>query len=61
MKNISLSAFPFGMVLLAIAILMDRYLPENNLVDFIDGLLLGLSLVLNIGYVFNCSRKILCS
>ena len=61
MKNISLSAFPFGMVLLAIAILMDRYLPENNLVDFIDGLLLGLSLVLNIGYVFNCSRKTLCS
>jgi len=61
MKIKQLSPIPIGIVILAIAILMQRYLPGNDLVDFIQGLLIGLSIALNLRYVFIHSRKTLCS
>jgi len=61
MKIKQLLAIPIGIVLLAIVILMDRYLPGNNLLDFIQGLLMGLSLVLIIGYLLNGSRNAICN
>ena len=48
MKLKYILALPPGMVLLAIAILMEKFLPSNNFNDFIEGLLSGLSVVLNI-------------
>ena len=42
---------PLGMVLLAIAILMEKFLASNCYLDFIEGLLIGLSLVLNIYFI----------
>jgi len=61
MKIKQLSAIPIGIVLLGIDIMMRRYFHVNNLEDFIQGLLIGLSIALNLRYVFNHSRKIVCS
>jgi hypothetical protein len=57
MEHKQLLAMPIGMILLAIAILMERYLPANNILNFIEGLFTGLSIALNIYYVFVISRK----
>jgi uncharacterized membrane protein YoaK (UPF0700 family) len=61
MKIKQLSSFPIGVLLLAIVILMERYLPVNNLMDFIEGLLLGLSMVLLFNYFFKHSRMTVCN
>jgi len=45
-------AMPIGMILLAIAIILNRFLPENNVNDFLIGFLFGLSIALNIYYIF---------
>lgn len=50
-------AMPIGMLLLAVAILMGKFLPHNNLFDFIVGMLTGLSIVLNIYYIVTISHK----
>ena len=50
-------ALPIGMICLAIAILMEKFLPITNLFDFIEGLLTGLSIVLNIYYIFVIAKK----
>jgi uncharacterized protein YqhQ len=47
---------PIGMILLTSALLMEKYLPANNLLDFIEGLFTGLSIVLNIYYIFVVSK-----
>jgi len=52
MKLEKVLALPIGMICLAIAILMGKFLPVTNLFDFIEGLLTGLSIVLNIYYIF---------
>ena len=52
MKLEKVLALPIGMICLAIAILMGKFLPVTNLFDFIEGLLTGLSIVLNIFYIF---------
>jgi len=44
------STLPIGLMFLAIALVMQRFLPESNLVNFSVGLLIGLSIVLNIYY-----------
>ena len=49
--------YPVGLVLLASAILMNRFLPEHPFLDFLEGLFLGLSLVLNIGYLIQRRKK----
>jgi Ca2+/Na+ antiporter len=50
MKIEEVLARPIGMVFLAIAILIEKFLPANNVLDFIEGLLMGLSVILNIYY-----------
>ena len=50
-------AMPIGMVLLAIAILMGKLLPPTNIFDFIEGMLTGLSIVLNLYYIVVISQK----
>ena len=42
---------PLGMILLAIGIIMEKFLPSSPILDFIEGLLFGLSIVLNIYYI----------
>ncbi len=50
-------ALPIGMIFLSIAILMGKFLPANNLFDFIEGLFSGLSIALNIYYIFVIAKK----
>lgn len=49
--------YPAGPVLLAAAILMNRFLPEHPALDFLEGLFTGLSLVLNIDYIIHLRKK----
>jgi len=58
MKRYQLLTMPIGGILLASALLMQRYLPANNLLDFLEGFLIGLSIVLNIYYVIVTSQKV---
>ena len=48
MKPRYVLTLPLGMILLAIAVLMAKFVPANNFIDFVEGLLLGMSVVLNI-------------
>ncbi len=61
MKNQKLLLMPFGLILLVLAIVMDKYVTKNDSIDFIIGLLLGLSVVSNIVYIIviiiNMKRK----
>lgn len=59
MNNQPVLTWPLGTGLFAIAILMNRFLPATNLFDFIEGFLTGLSIVLNLRYAFNRSRRTL--
>ncbi|HAH25478.1 MAG TPA: hypothetical protein DCL77_17270 [Prolixibacteraceae bacterium] len=61
MKDKRLLVLPIGIVFLGISILMERFLPPTDLFDFLEGLLIGLSIALNLRYVFIRSRKTLCS
>ena len=47
---------PYGALALALAIVIQRFLPANGLFDFLAGFLLGLSLVLNISYILNLRK-----
>lgn len=55
MKFKKLSGWQIGVGLFAIVLLMNRFLPANNLFDFIEGFLTGLSIVLNLRYAFTRS------
>ncbi len=57
MRTQNLLAMPTGIILMAIAIIMIKFFPVNNMFDFIEGFLIGLSIVLNIFYMFNISKK----
>ena len=46
-----IQVFPLGVLLLAIALLMQRFVSPGPLSDFMEGLLFGLSLVLNIRFI----------
>ncbi len=59
MKYKQFSELPIGVLLLAIALLIERFLPENNVFDFTVGLLIGLSIVLNLKYAYKRSKKTL--
>jgi hypothetical protein len=39
---------PLGMISLAFALLIDRFLPHDSTFDFIVGVLIGMSIVLNL-------------
>ncbi len=57
MKLKKVLTMPVGAILLAIAILMEKFLPGSNLLNFIEGFLIGLSIVLNIYYGIVVSKK----
>lgn len=57
MKTKNFLAMPIGIILMAIAIIMMKFLPSNNIFDFIEGFLIGLSIVLNIFYIYSISKK----
>jgi cytosine/uracil/thiamine/allantoin permease len=57
MKLNKLLATPIGLVLLALAIILDKYLPKSNLIDFLTGFFYGLSIVLTIYYIIVTIRK----
>jgi len=59
MKIEQLSEKPVGAALLAIALLIERFLPANNWLDFISGFWVGLSVVLNLKYIFSRSKRTL--
>ena len=48
MKNKQFLTLPFGLIFLAIALIIERFFPENDGFDFIAGFLIGLSIVLNL-------------
>lgn len=48
---------PIGVVLLAGALLINRFLSGFALTDFLAGLLTGLSLVMNIKYIIAVSNS----
>ena len=48
---------PFGVVLLAVALVINRFLSGSPLMDFFAGMLTGLSMVLNIQYIIVVSKN----
>jgi hypothetical protein len=52
MKLNQLLSTPVGAILLAIAIVIEKFIPGSPAIDFTIGFLLGLSVVLNIYYIF---------
>lgn len=50
-------AMPVGMVCLVIAIILSRYVAATKLVDFITGFLYGISIVLNLYYIYTVARN----
>jgi len=57
MKTQNFLTMPIGIILMAIAIIMIKFLPGNNIFDFIEGLLIGLSIALSISYMYTNSKK----
>jgi hypothetical protein len=42
---------------LAIAIIIQRYFPSSDSIDFIVGLLFGISIVLNFFYIYSRAKQ----
>ena len=53
---------PIGLLMLASSILMNRFLPNSESLDFVSGFLMGLSMVINIAgiiiFSYSYSNKI---
>lgn len=50
-------ALPIGITALAAAILMERFLPSNQGLNFLEGFLFGISIVFNMSYVFRLRNQ----
>lgn len=50
-------ALPIGIFALAVAILMERFLPSSQGYNFIEGFLFGISIVFNMSYVFRLRNQ----
>jgi len=52
-------AMPIGVLSLVAALLIERFLPSNDGLNFISGFLIGISLVFNISFLtsFRKNRK----
>jgi hypothetical protein len=57
MKRRQLLSMPFGVLFLAIALLIGKFLPDYNIYNFLEGLFIGLSIVLNIYYLAVVYKK----
>jgi hypothetical protein len=44
-------AMPIGLLSLAIALIIERFLPSNQGLDFLAGFLIGISIVFNMSYI----------
>jgi hypothetical protein len=44
-------AMPLGFLSLAIALIIERFLPSNQGLDFLAGFLFGISIVFNMSYI----------
>ena len=53
-KNLALQ---IGLISFVVAILIKRFLPSTNIFSFLEGLLIGLSIVFNVRYFFLSSRS----
>ena len=58
MKYKFLSTSYLGAGLLVIALLMWKFLPPTNLFNFFEGMLVGLSIPLNLRLIFSQSRMV---
>lgn len=47
---------PIGMICLAVAILVDRFLPPDPILGFITGVLTGVSIALNVAGLMRTRR-----
>lgn len=48
---------PIGGICLAIALVVDRFLPENDVLSFLIGILIGLSITLNLVGLYRSRGK----
>ncbi len=48
---------PISFILIAIAIILIKFFPGNNLFDFVEGLLFGFSIAINIFYIISKKKK----
>ncbi len=44
-------AMPIGLMALAIALIIERFLPSNQGLNFLSGFLFGISIVFNLSYI----------
>jgi hypothetical protein len=56
--NLQILSLPIGLILLAIAIVVQQYVPSNGNIDFFVGLLFGLAIILNIYYIYCKAKKL---
>ncbi|MHA1908153.1 MAG: hypothetical protein ACW98Y_12715 [Candidatus Thorarchaeota archaeon] len=49
---------PIGIMCVAFALMIDRFLPVDSATSFLVGVLSGMSVVLNIVGIYKASRKI---
>jgi hypothetical protein len=61
MKQKQLLTLPIGLILLAVGIMIERFFPEKDGSDFIAGFLIGMSIVLNLTYIYKRSKRLLIS
>jgi uncharacterized membrane protein YuzA (DUF378 family) len=52
-KNLALQ---IGLISFVVAILIKRFLPSTNIFSFLEGLLIGLSIVFNVRYFFSAQE-----
>ena len=55
--DLQILSLPIGLILLAIAIVIQQYVPSSASIDFIVGLLFGLAIVLNIYYIYSKAKR----
>ena len=49
---------PIGVICLAIALLIDRFLPVDSVTSFIVGMLSGMSVVLNMAGIYKAGKRV---
>jgi len=57
MKKNSIILMPLGMIFLTIALVLKVYASESNLTDFFIGLFIGLSIALNLYFVYRQAKS----
>ncbi len=50
-------AIPVGIIMLALAIILEKFVPQSGILDFFIGMLVGMSIVFNIYYIYIKARR----